>query len=184
MSKNTARVPVHLLPANQDLLKSQVGTATPGPGWAGQRRGDEGGTDYRQEESAYQVGAGVLSSYRTPADRLNGNQLFRRYTSGALDVMWAAHQVIDALHRVKESGGHDQLNSLEKVALSVLFPQSFSFVAPGMVSAVAAVQLRLSPLEVIQVREAVARHLAEEVNWNSGLGGGSVPGRHVTRNSG
>jgi hypothetical protein len=34
------------------------------------------------------------------------------------------------------------------------------------------------------IREAAARHLSEELNWNAGRGGGSVPGRHVTRNSG
>ena len=182
MSKNNAsRMPVRFIPGNEDLLKSQVGTASPGPGWAGQRPGDEGGTDYIQEESVYHVGAGVLSSYRTPAGRVNGNELFRRYPNGMLDVTWAMHQVIEALHRAKQSAGHDQLNSMEKVALSVLFPQSFGYVAPGMVIAVATVQLRLSPLEIIQIREAVARHIGEEANWNSGLGGGSVPGRHVTK---
>ena len=118
MSNNLPRRPVRFVEANQDLLKSQVGTASPGPGWAGQREG----TDYREEEVVYKVPAGVQSSYRTPADRVNGNQLFRRYTNGSLDVKWAMHQVVDALHRAKESGGHDQLNSLEKVALSVLFP--------------------------------------------------------------
>jgi hypothetical protein len=174
-------MPVRFIEGNQELLKSQVGTATPGPGWAGQREG----TDWRPgEETAYQVPPGVKPQYRTPSDRVNGNQMFRRYPNGALDVAYAMHQVVDALHRVKESGGHDQLNSLEKVALSVLFPMSFDYVPPGMAPAVASVQLRLSPMELMLIREAAARHLSEELNWNAGRGGGSVPGRHVTRNSG
>jgi len=181
MSKNNmSRVPVRFIPGNEDLLKSQVGTASPGPGWAGQREG----TDYRpEEEQAYKVGGGVCPSYRTPTDRVSGNQMFRRYANGDLDVGVALHHVVDALHRAKMSAGHDQLNSLEKVALSVLFPQSFSYVDAGMAGSVATVQLRLSPLEIVQIREAVARHLAEELNWNAGQGGGSVPGRNTTRTS-
>jgi hypothetical protein len=178
---NYTRMPVRFNPANQELLKSQVGSASPGPGWAGQREG----TDWQPgEESAYQVAPGVQPQYRTPADRVSGNQLFRRYPNGALDVEYAKQCVVDALHRVKESGGHDQLNSLEKVALSVLFPMSFDYVPAGMAPAVTSVQLRLGPSELMLIREAVGRHLAEEVNWNAGKGGGSVPGRHVTRDSG
>lgn len=178
MSNNQPRVPVRFIDGNQELIKAQTGTATPGPGWAGQRAG----TGYRGEEEVYQqVPGGVVSSYRTPAERSSGNQLFRRYPNGLLDVAWAKHQVLDALHRAKDSGGQDQLNSLEKVALSVLFPHSFSYVDSAMVSQVASVQLRLTPDEVVEVRQAVARHLAEEMNWNSGLGGNSVPGRHTTR---
>lgn len=177
---NYTRMPVRFIDGNQDLLKSQTGTASPGPGWAGQREG----TDWRPgEESAVQVPPGVSPSYRAPADRVNGNQLFRRYPNGLLDVEYAKHQVVNALHRVKESGGHDQLNSLEKVSLSVLFPASFDYIPQGMAPAVASVQLRLSPTEVMMVREAVARHLAEELNYNAGSGGNSVPGRSVTRRS-
>jgi hypothetical protein len=167
-------MPVRFIESNKDLLKS-------GPGWAGQREG----TDWRpNEESNYQVPPGVRAEYRTPADRVSGNVMFRRYPNGMLDISLAMSCVVDALHRVKESGGHDQLNSLEKVALSVLFPTMFQYVAPGMAQSVASVQLRLSPVEILQIREAVSRHLAEELNWNAGRGGGSVPGRHVTRNSG
>lgn len=178
---NNPRMPVRFIKGNQELLKSQVGTASSGPGWAGQREG----TDWRPgEESAYQVPPGVQPAYRTPPDRVSGNQLFRRYPNGALDVEYAKHCVVDALHRVKESGGHDQLNSLEKVALSVLFPASFDYIPQGMAPAVASVQLRLGPAELLLVREAVARHLLEEENWNAGRGGGSIPGRHITRDSG
>ena len=89
--------------------------------------------------------------------------------------------MIDALHRAKDCGGTDQLNTVEKVVLSVLFPGSFSHIGDGMVDAVSTVHLRLSPLEVQEVRGAVARHLAEEMNYNAGRGGGSVPGRSSTR---
>ena len=176
---NYTRLPVRFVPGNQELLKSQTGTATPGPGWSGQRPG----TDWRPGEvSAVQLGQGVVAQYRTPPDRVSGNQMFRRYPNGDLDIESAKNCVVDALHRVKDSGGtSEQLNSLERVALSVLFPMSFSHVPPGMSGSVAAVQLRVSPAELIMVREVVARHLAEEANYNAGLGGGSVPGRSVTR---
>lgn len=176
---NYTRLPVRFIPGNQDLLKSQTGTASPGPGWAGQR---QGGTDWQPGDASAPVHPpGVQPTYRTPPDRVINNQLFRRYPNGALDIEYAKHLVVDALHRVKDSGGVDQLNSLEKVALGVLFPMSFDFVAPNMVESVATVQLRLAPAELLLIREAVARHLAAEVNYSGGQGGGSVPGRAVTR---
>lgn len=169
---NYTRMPVRFVPQNQDLLKSQQ------PGHAGQRLG----TDYRpNEEVVSKVGPGVQATYRMPPGRVNGNVLFRRYPNGALDLEYAVHKVVDALHRVKNSGGVDQLNSSEKSALSVLFPHSFDFVPPGMAAGVMTVNLRLSPAEVLQIKEAVATHLAEEMNYNAGLGGGSVPGRSSTK---
>lgn len=177
MSNQLSRKPVIMIEENHELLKSQTGTASPGPGWAGQRHGDPG----IEQHQVGTVPAGVQPSYRTPGDRVLGNVMFRRYPGGELDVANAAHQVIDAIHRVKDMGGADQLNSLEKTALSVLFPQSFFYVDASMVSSVARVQLRLAPHEVEQVRMAVAAHLAEEMNWNAGFGGGSVPGRSTTK---
>jgi len=171
MSKNNQpKVPVRFIEGNQELLKSQEGLA-------GQRLG----TDWRDGEVQASHLPNMVPSYRTPPDRVRGNELFRRYPNGTLDLQGAKNLVVDALHRVKESGGHDQLNALEKVALSVLFPMSFEYVASGMEQAVAEVQLKLSPVEVMQIRELVASHLAEELNWNAGLGGGSVPGRNTTR---
>lgn len=169
MSNNLPRVPVRFLEHNQEMIKAQEGLA-------GQQ---EGATDY-SEDNAYAEISGVQPSYRVPVERANGNPIFRRYVNGSLDIRYAADKVIDALHRVRNSGGVDQLNTEEKTALSVLFPMQFDFVPSGMTQAVAAVHLRLSPLEVDQIRHYVSSHLAEEMNWNAGRGGGSTPGRSQT----
>lgn len=170
-SHNLPRIPVRFLPHNQELVKAQEGIA-------GQSHES---TDYSEDVPHSVVAQGVQPSYRTPADRVSGNTMFRRYINGMLDYGYACQKVIDAIHAVKECGGVDCLNTAQKVALSVLFPGSFEFVSSGMVDAVAKVNLRLSPQEVQMIRTKVAAHLAEEMNWNAGLGGGSVPGRSSTK---
>lgn len=165
---NFPRIPVRLLAHNQDLVKAQAGQSPTA-------------TDYSQDVTVAQVRPGVQPSYRTPAARVNGNAFFRRYMDGSLDLEYACHLIIDALHHVKDCGGVDSLNTAEKTALSVLFPQSFMEVDATMVAQVAQVQFRLSPAEVEMLRVKVASKLAAELNWNAGLGGGSVPGREVTR---
>lgn len=169
-SHNLPRKPVRFLPQNEALLKAQD---------AGQ---SHEATDYSQDVVIPTVGP-KRSSYRMPLDRECGNYMFRRYMDGSLDLSYACHKVIDAIHQAKDSGGADVLNSLQKVALSVLFPNSFDFVDSAMVPQIASVQLRLSPEEVQLIRMKVAAHLAEEMNWNAGRGGGSVPGRSATRGS-
>lgn len=174
MSKNYTRVPVRFIESNKELLKSQ----TPGLGWTGPRPP----SDWQPGQvSAVQGPTGVQPTYRTPVGRVNGNELFRRYPSGQLDVQHAVNTVLNALHRAKDSAGVNQLNSMEQTALSCLFPGSFDYIAPDMAPSVATVQLRLSPAEVSLIRTKVAQHLAEEMNYNAGLGGGSVPGRSSTR---
>jgi hypothetical protein len=161
---------VSFIPENQELLKSQAGIA-------GQRLS---ATNFSENEPFVHI-SGPSASYRTPPDRVQGNVFFRRYLNGALDVPYAVSKVIDALHRVKDSGGINQLNNEERTALSVLFPTQFSFVSEPIVDAIAVVQLRLSLLEIEQIRQEVAAHISEELNWNAGMGGSSTPGRHQTR---
>lgn len=165
---NQPRVPVRFLAHNQDLVKAQAGQS-------------HEATDYSEEVTVARVLPGVQPSYRVPADRECGNEMFRRYTNGMLDMEYATHKIVHALHLARDAGTADVLNSLDKVALSVLFPMSFDYVGSGMVDHVARVQLRLTPQEVQALRMKVAAHLAEEMNWNAGIGGGSVPGRSSTR---
>lgn len=160
------RIPVRYNPANQELLKSQEGIA-----------GQKMSTDYSKELDLATVSRDT-QEYRVPSDRASGNQFFRRYLNNLLDVDHAKHQVLEALHKVKDSGGVDVLNSQEKTVLSLLFPGQFALDVP---SEMMAVQFRLSPEEVQMVRHAVAAHLAEEMNWQGGMGGGTVPGRSQTR---
>lgn len=161
------KVPVRFLESNDELLKSMDS-------------GVKGSTDYINDTEVPTQASGVQSSYRTPHDRVNGNSMFRRYLNGSLDMEHACHQVIDAVHRAKH--GAVPLFTQEAVALQVLFPLSFSGdVDPLMAASVAAVNLNLIPEEQALIRAKVAAHLAEEINYNAGLGGGSVPGRSQTK---
>jgi hypothetical protein len=170
MSNNLPRRPVRFVPQNDELLKSQEGLA-------GQRKG---ATDFSEDQTVAHVSVPV-QTYRTPVGRLNGNEFFRRYMDGSLDIKYAASKVIDALHRSKDGGGVDQLNSEEKVCLSVLFPEVFMEVDAAIVSTVAAVQLKITVDEMYAIKQLVARHVQEELNYNAGRGGNSAPGRNQTR---
>lgn len=169
MSNNLPKVPVRLLEQNQELLKSTAGQAP-------------GATDYSQTETVATIsGTDPRATYRTPPDRMCGNEFFRRYINGVLDLRYAVDKVVDALHRAKDGGGVDQLNNEEKTALGILFPMQFATVDSSMTLQVAAVQLKITPVEMEAIRQAVAAHLQEELNYNAGRGGSSAPGRHQTR---
>jgi len=171
MSNNLPRKPVRFVPQNEELLKSQEGIA-------GQRKD---GTDYSRDESVATISK-PTAQYRTPLDRNSGNVFFRRYMGGELDMKYAVSKVVDAVHRVKDSGGINQLNNEEATCLRVLFPVQFGGMENAAVSGtIAAVQLRLAPEEMVAIRVAVAKHLQEEMNYNAGRGGGSAPGRSQTR---
>ncbi len=161
------KVPVRFVKGNDELLKSMYSDA-------------KGSTDYVNDTTAPTHAPGVSSSYNVPTDRPNGNVMFRRYLNGSLDMDYACQQVIDACHRAKYNAA--PLYTQEAVALQVLFPASFSGeVDPLMAASVAAVNLNLIPEEQALIRAKVAAHLAEEMNYNAGLGGGSVPGRSATK---
>ena len=174
MSNHAPKVPVRFIKANDELLDNEVSK-----GYSEY----DGVTDYRQEMDAdIQISAsGPQSSYRTPDDRINGNVMFRRYLNGKLDMDHACANVIDAINRYKEKDV--PCYTQEYVALQVIFPTAgfdFEHMDPGMLSAVSAVNLKLLPQEVLLIRAKVTAHLAEVLNWNAGLGGGSVPGRSQT----
>jgi len=172
MSKNNPRIPVHLLPANKELLKGFASFEDV-----------KGGTDYKQEVGTEANLQEIpTSTYRapTPGSRENGNELFRRYLNGVLDLEHAKHCVLDALRRFKDKG---ILNTQEAAALQILFPGVAQFqghIDPGMVAAYRAVNLKITPEESIAISVAVSAHVAEQRNWNAGRGGGSVPGRSST----
>lgn len=125
---------------------------------------------------------GVHSTYNAPADRVNGNQVFRRYPDGSLDINTAANQVLDMVHRVQDSDNSSAfLTNQEELILSVVFPTAFSFVDSSLLDRMREVNLRITPEENVLVAMKVQAHLKEELNWNAGNGGGSVPGRTATR---
>lgn len=148
------RVPVRFLIDNHDLLKSQAGVGTPSGG-AGSV------TDYRQTEELPVLTTIPGDTYNAPAPgaRVNGNEIARRYPDGTLDIDYMKHKVIDALHIVKNKG---TLNSVEEIALSVLFPSVFMFIDPLMTDYMTKVNLRITPFEATEVAMAVAEHLCKE----------------------
>lgn len=135
--------------------------------------------DYVNDTTVGTLPPGVQPSYRTPPDRVSGNKMFRRYLNGILDLEYACHKVIDALHKVRANAA--PLAPQDLMALQAIFPGNFNTgVDPAMAMATASVQLELLPSEVMAIRAKVAAHFAEELNYNAGYGGGSVPGRSVT----
>lgn len=165
---NLPRRPVRFQPGNDELLKSQ--------GVNYEEAKDK--TDYIQDTTAPVVDQ-VQGSYRTPHDRVNGSKMFRRYLDGRLDMEHACGTVIDAIHRYKQKD--IPVGTQECVALQAIFPGHFDKdVDPMMAASVAAVNLDLVPEETAMIRIKVAAHLAEEMNWNAGMGGGSTPGRNQT----
>ena len=139
---------------------------------------EEALTDYRQTEPATMVVSGVTSSYRTPANRATGNDVFRRYQDGALDISYAKDKVVDMIHAVKD--GHS-ITEVEKCILTCCFPEVFYFVDPDVAANLMRINLRITPQEMVAIAMAVAAHLSEEANYNAGMGGGSVPGRGTSR---
>ncbi len=171
MTINFSKKPVRFIEGNKELLKAQSDLNS-------QAGAEKGATNMKITESAYQVPSGVVASYRVPYGRDNGNVMFRRYPNGLLDYEYAKHKIMNALHTAKEEG---VLNSLEKTALSVLFPGVFTYLDPSVAPAVRDVNLRISAEEACELRCIVCAFLKEELNWNSGFGGGSVAGRSSTR---
>jgi hypothetical protein len=169
MSNTLPKRPVRFQKENLELLKSM------GADYSSVK--DK--IDYVNDVDVATLPPGVNSSYRTPLDRSSGNKLFRRYLNGVLDMDYACQVVIDAVHRFKQKD--IPVYPLERVALQVLFPGHFGDdVDALMAPSVAGVQLDLLPEEQAIIRARVAMHLAEEINWNAGYGGGSVAGRSQT----
>lgn len=98
----------------------------------------------------------------------------RRYPNGKLCVEFVAQQVVDAVHKAKDSG---MLTGDEKALLSLILPGFF----PLMDAKIAGTMFRMTDEERLLVALKVKQHMAEELNWNAGRGGGSVPGRSTSR---
>lgn len=141
-------------------------------------------TNYKQNEpEAVPVyPAGVVPTFRAAPDRVNGNAVFRRYPDASLDIDYAANKVIDMVHRVQESDNSSGfLTNQEELILSVCFPRVFNFVDTSLLERMRDINLRITADEAALVAMKVSAHLKEELNWNAGSGGGSVPGRSNSR---
>lgn len=99
--------------------------------------------------------------------------IIRRNPDGTLDYQWAANMVLDALHNMSFP---ENLRPIHQALLTVVFPDKFRTMEPMQ----SAILTQFSDSEKTKVRQMVEAQVAEEKNWNTGLGG-SVEDRHVTR---
>ena len=99
----------------------------------------------------------------------------RRYANGALDYSWVVNQILDALHGMEYN---DFLTPLQQSLLTVLFPQKFRLEEPAL----SQIRTMLSQSEKDMLERMVIARIKEELNYNVGEGGGSVPGRSRTLN--
>lgn len=165
---NFPRLPVKFVEGNSDLLKSVEASSG----------GCSGATDYSESATEPVLTAHMDPQYRTPMGRENGNVVFRRYPNGDLDLEAAKHIVVDILHKAKDKS---PLTTLEELIVGCMFPGLFAFVDSRIAGSIMDVQLRLAPWECDLITRMVSAHLLAETNYNAGMGGGSVPGREVTR---
>ena len=112
---------------------------------------------------------------RTIVPRNPGCEILRRYPNGVLDLKYVANKIIDIIHKIKDQGN---ITEMERAVLSLILPQQFGkLVNPKIAQTVT----KLSNDERMALAVIVNQHTKEEMNYNAGLGGGSVPGRSSTR---
>lgn len=97
----------------------------------------------------------------------------RRYPNGELDFRWVMNTIVDAINKA-EAGMY--LTPVEESLLTVFFPLKFKRVEEAQ----AEIRTQLSRSEKAYLKEMIDAHLKEELNYNAGRGGGSVPGRSRT----
>lgn len=115
---------------------------------------------------AKQFAPGIVHDYRVDINRTSGNQIFRRYHTGMLDVDAACAVVIEILDQARDNNYHVQpLTDLQKLILSVIFPSVFNFMDPVVAEKMRAAQMNLSPQECQLIAVKVTKHLAEIMNY-------------------
>lgn len=123
-----------------------------------------GSPSYRDMDKRY-------SDYQMPPDRCSGNTPLRRYADGRLDVPYVGFKVIEALDKLRELGDRKYLNQVERAVLSLIVP-SMHFVDKGL----ARLLVKITPMEVEDIRIWVAAKLKATAHWNAGQGSGIAPG--------
>lgn len=127
--------------------------------------------------TSYRDGITHKTEVRTPQDdgldRNLGCTPLRRYPDGKLDIDYVAHQVIDIVHAAKNGKA---LTEFDRALLSLILPKQFQLTHPKIAGTMA----KLSNDEIAAVGLKVMAHFGEELNWNAGNGGGSVPFRSTT----
>lgn len=131
-------------------------------------------TETVAKSTSYRDGVTHHTPVRMPKDREEGCTPLRRYPNGQLDVKYVAQTIISLVHKVMDGSN---LTDFEKAILTSILPSHFNLMDRRLAGTIA----KMADEEKALVALVVEGHLKEELNWNSGRGGGSVPGRHVTR---
>ena len=115
------------------------------------------------------------SQYKVPnASWLPGNSILRRYADGTLDYDYAISKIFECMFKLKNGG---PMLPGDQALLALVIPGMEGVQVPG---AHAATMIRLSPEEKLKLKLQVGAQQREMLNWNTGLGGDSVPMRATT----
>ncbi len=110
--------------------------------------------------------ASTHSQYRTPPDRVNGNEVFRRLPNGQVDMLAAVDTCLAALNQLKFKG---PLNDIECRILCACFPEAMKEVVPEMDGHMAAAEcrsrLRVSEEEIRDIAALTSMKLMEMHQW-------------------
>jgi hypothetical protein len=134
-----------------------------------------------ENPTSYRPGETHELKYRTPHNdrtvmpRNDGCTHLRRYADGRLDVPYVCGKIIEIIHKMKDAG---HVTEFEKALLAMALPHAFQKLIDEKI---AKTMTKLSSQERMMLGLYLSQHLREELNWNAGLGGGSVPGRGSTR---
>jgi len=112
---------------------------------------------------------------RTILPRNEGCTPLRRYPDGRLDFQFVASHIIDIIHKIKDGGN---VTEFEKALLTLTLPKQFGRLVDPKI---AQTMTKISTDERLAIAMLLDRHQREELNWNAGMGGGSVPGRGSSR---
>lgn len=147
-----------------------------------QETADEVRKAVSDKSTSYRPGKIHPTIYRTPHNertvsppRQDGNTALRRYPDGRLDIPYVAHKIIEVIHKMKDGG---YTTEFEKALLCLVLPGQFKQLIDAKI---AQTMTKLSTDERMLLALYVNKHHREELNWNAGRGGGSVPGRGQTR---
>ena len=149
---NFPRIPVRFVHQNDEMLKGS---------YAG---GTEGGTDYKQDTHVPSAST-IVPSYRVPADRVNGNEFFRRNPNGSLDLDYAVQKVVDAIHNITEGL---EPSMFDQICLSCFYPGAFSHYHVPSPEPAQRTLLKILPEEAIYIMMGVHAHLAAERVYSTG----------------
>lgn len=116
---------------------------------------------------AFDVTDGKMGpEYRTPENRVNGNEVFRRLPNGSIDMDAAVSRVLNAVSNLKFG---NPMNDMDCTILVACFPEAVGNRIPGADVAVAKAsirtKLRVSELEISDIAALTALKLVELHEW-------------------